>query len=37
MTGINDNTIYQLPQDRLIAIMKKYNRVANSASSDSRA
>jgi L-aminopeptidase/D-esterase-like protein len=26
MTGINDNTVYQLPHDRLLAIMKKYNR-----------
>jgi L-aminopeptidase/D-esterase-like protein len=26
MTGINDNTVYQLPQDRLLDIMKKYNR-----------
>jgi D-aminopeptidase len=26
MTGINDNTVYQLPQDRLLSIMKKYNR-----------
>ena len=27
MTGIDDNTIYQLPQDRLLSIMKKYNRL----------
>ena len=27
MTGINDNTVYQLPQDRLLSIMKKYNRL----------
>jgi len=26
MTGIDDNTVYQLPQDRLLSIMKKYNR-----------
>ncbi|MFC1561436.1 P1 family peptidase [candidate division KSB1 bacterium] len=26
MTGINDNTVYALPHDRLIDIMKKYNR-----------
>ena len=26
MTGINDKTVYQLPQDRLLSIMKKYNR-----------
>lgn len=28
MTGINDNTVYQLPQDRLSSIMKKYNRLS---------
>jgi len=28
MTGINDNTVYQLPQDRLLSIMKKYNRLS---------
>ena len=27
MTGINDNTFHQLPQDRLLAIMEKYNRL----------
>jgi L-aminopeptidase/D-esterase-like protein len=26
MTGIDDNTVYQLPQERLLSIMKKYNR-----------
>lgn len=26
MTGIDDKTVYQLPQDRLSAIIKKYNR-----------
>ena len=26
MTGINDNCVYALPHDRLISIMKKYNR-----------
>ena len=30
MTGINDNTVYQLPQDRLLSIMKKYNRATTS-------
>jgi len=27
MTGINDNKVYALPQDRLLSIMKKYNRL----------
>jgi L-aminopeptidase/D-esterase-like protein len=26
MTGINGNTVFALPQDRLMEIMKKYNR-----------
>lgn len=27
MTGINDNTVYNLPHDRLKAVLKKYNRL----------
>jgi len=26
MTGINGNTFYALPHERLVEIMKKYNR-----------
>jgi L-aminopeptidase/D-esterase-like protein len=29
MTGINNRTVYSLPHDRLIKILKKYNRLAN--------
>ena len=28
MTGINGNTVYALPHDRLTAILRKYNRLA---------
>jgi L-aminopeptidase/D-esterase-like protein len=28
MTGINGNTVYALPHDRLIEVLKKYNRLA---------
>jgi D-aminopeptidase len=28
MTGINNNTFFALPHDRLKEIMKKYNRLA---------
>ena len=28
MTGINGNTVYALPHDRLIAILRKFNRLA---------
>ena len=27
MTGINGNTVYELPQDRLMEVLKKYNRL----------
>ena len=27
MTGINNNTVYKLPHDRLKDILKKYNRL----------
>ena len=27
MTGVNGNTVYALPHDRLIEAMKKYNRL----------
>jgi D-aminopeptidase len=27
MTGINGNKIYELPEERLIDILKKYNRI----------
>lgn len=27
MTGIDDHTVFQLPQDRLLSIMKKYHRL----------
>jgi L-aminopeptidase/D-esterase-like protein len=27
MTGINNNKVYELPEDRLIEILKKYNRL----------
>lgn len=27
MTGVNDNTVYALPHDRLKEVMKKYNRL----------
>lgn len=27
MTGINGNTVYSLPHDRLIEVLKKYNRI----------
>lgn len=27
MTGINDNTVYSIPHNRLIDILKKYNRI----------
>ena len=27
MTGINDNTVFALPQNRLVEILKKYNRL----------
>jgi D-aminopeptidase len=33
MTGIRGNTVYALPQDRLIEALKKYNRYAPSLSS----
>jgi L-aminopeptidase/D-esterase-like protein len=28
MTGINGNTVYALPHDRLVSILRKYNRLA---------
>jgi L-aminopeptidase/D-esterase-like protein len=30
MTGINGNTVYAIPHDRLLAILKKYNRLSQS-------
>jgi D-aminopeptidase len=27
MKGINDNTVYGLPHDSVIKILKKYNRI----------
>ena len=29
MQGINGNTVYALPHDRLRAILRKYNRLTN--------
>jgi L-aminopeptidase/D-esterase-like protein len=29
MTGVNGNTVYAIPHDRLKLIMKKYNRIVN--------
>jgi D-aminopeptidase len=28
MTGINDNTVYAIPHDRLVAALRKYNRLS---------
>ena len=28
MRGINGNTVYGLPHDRLVSILRKYNRLA---------
>jgi L-aminopeptidase/D-esterase-like protein len=27
MVGINGNTVYELPHDRLIGLLRKYNRI----------
>jgi L-aminopeptidase/D-esterase-like protein len=27
MTGINDNTVYELPEERLLQVLRKYNRI----------
>lgn len=29
MTGVNGNTLYAMPEERLVAILRKYNRIAD--------
>jgi hypothetical protein len=31
MIGINGNTVYALPHDRLVAVLRKYGRLASAA------